>query len=130
VDLERERLLAEVLVAASRDGMADAAHDLSDGGLVQAVAESCLRGGLGARLVVPDGLDAFTFLFSESAGRAVVSVPRSEESRFTDMCAARGLPATRIGVVDGDALEVQGEFTLPLAELREAHERTIPALLA
>ncbi|MGX2996203.1 phosphoribosylformylglycinamidine synthase subunit PurL [Streptomyces sp. JNUCC 64] len=130
VDLERERLLADILISASRDGMVDAAHDLSDGGLVQAVTESCLRGGHGARLVVPDGLDAFTFLFSESTGRAVVSVPRSEELRFTDMCGARGLPATRIGVVDGDAVEVQGEFTLPLAELRTAHEGTIPALLA
>ena len=81
--------------------MIDAAHDLSDGGLIQALAESCLRGGKGARLVVPDGLDPFIFLFSESAGRAVVAVPRSEELRFTDMCGARGLPATRIGVVDG-----------------------------
>jgi phosphoribosylformylglycinamidine synthase II len=129
VDLEREKLLAEILISASRDGMIDAAHDLSDGGLIQAVAESCLRGGLGARLVVPDGLDAFTFLFSESAGRAVVAVPRSEELRFTDMCGARGLPATRIGVIDGDAIEVQGVFALPLAELRTAHEDTIPALL-
>ncbi|MGK5639007.1 phosphoribosylformylglycinamidine synthase subunit PurL [Streptomyces sp. URMC 126] len=128
VDLGREKLLAEILISASRDGMVDAAHDLSDGGLVQAVVESCLRGGKGARLIVPDGLDAFTFLFSESAGRAVVSVPRSEELRFTDMCGARGLPATRIGVVDGDSVEVQGQFTLPLAELREAHEATLPAL--
>jgi phosphoribosylformylglycinamidine synthase len=130
VDLEREKLLAEILISASRDGMVDAAHDLSDGGLVQAVVESCLRGGLGARLVVPDGLDPFVFLFSESAGRVVVAVPRSEELRFTDMCGARGLPATRIGVVDGDSVEVQGQFTIPLAELREAHEGTIPALLA
>ncbi|MEU2434004.1 phosphoribosylformylglycinamidine synthase subunit PurL [Streptomyces sp. NPDC007861] len=130
VDLDRERLLGEILISASRDGMVDAAHDLSDGGLVQAVTESCLRGGKGARLVVPDGLDAFTFLFSESAGRAVVAVPRSEELRFTDMCGARGLPATRIGVVDGDAVEVQGVFGIPLSELRTAHEETIPALLA
>ncbi|MBB1243741.1 phosphoribosylformylglycinamidine synthase subunit PurL [Streptomyces durbertensis] len=130
VDLERERLLAEILVSASRDGMVDAAHDLSDGGLVQAVTESCLRGGKGARLVVPDGIDPFVFLFSESQGRAVVSVPRSEEVRFNDMCGARGLPATRIGVVDGDSIEVQGQFSLPLAELREAHEATLPALFA
>ncbi|MEU4090813.1 phosphoribosylformylglycinamidine synthase subunit PurL [Streptomyces sp. NPDC026673] len=130
VDLEREKLLGEILISASRDGMIDAAHDLSDGGLVQAVVESCLRGGNGARLVVPDGLDPFVFLFSESAGRAVVSVPRSEELRFTDMCGARGLPATRIGVVDGDAVEVQGEFAIALDELRTAHEGTIPALLA
>ncbi|MFE0628811.1 phosphoribosylformylglycinamidine synthase subunit PurL [Streptomyces sp. NPDC058864] len=130
VDLEREKLLGEILISASRDGMVDAAHDLSDGGLIQAVVESCLRGGNGARLVVPDGLDPFVFLFSESAGRAVVSVPRSEELRFTDMCGARGLPATRIGVVDGDAVELQDEFAIALDELRTAHEGTIPALLA
>ncbi|MEU7166654.1 phosphoribosylformylglycinamidine synthase subunit PurL [Streptomyces morookaense] len=130
VDLARERLLAEILISASRDGMIDAAHDLSDGGLIQAVTESCLRGGKGARLVLPDGTDPFVQLFSESAGRAVVSVPRSEELRFTDMCEARGLPAVRIGVVDGDSVDVQGQFSLPLEELREAHEATIPALLA
>ncbi|MBL1096022.1 phosphoribosylformylglycinamidine synthase subunit PurL [Streptomyces coffeae] len=130
VDLERERLLAEILISASRDGMVDAAHDLSDGGLIQALAESCLRGGKGARIVVPDGTDPFVLLFSESAGRAVVSVPRSEEVRFNDMCGARGLPAVRIGVVDGDAIDVQGQFSLPLAELRDAYEATIPGLLA
>ncbi|MET4925844.1 phosphoribosylformylglycinamidine synthase subunit PurL [Streptomyces sp. PSRA5] len=130
VDLDREKLLGEILISGSRDGMIDAAHDLSDGGLIQAVTESCLRGGKGARLVVPDGLDAFTALFSESAGRAVVAVPRSEELRFTDMCGARGLPATRIGVVDGEEVEVQGEFSIPLSELRAAHEGTIEALLA
>lgn len=128
VDLERERLLAEILISASRDGMIDAAHDLSDGGLVQAVTESAVAGGVGVRLVVPDGLDAFTFLFSESAGRAIVAVPRSEETRFTDMCAARGLPAARVGVIDGEAIEVQGAFGIPLAELRAAREATLPAL--
>ncbi|MFG2194900.1 phosphoribosylformylglycinamidine synthase subunit PurL [Streptomyces sp. NPDC048639] len=130
VDLERERLLAEILISASRDGMVDAAHDLSDGGLVQALVESCLKGGKGARIVVPDGIDPFVLLFSESAGRAVVAVPRSEELRFTDMCGARGLPATRIGVVDGDVLDVQGQFGIPLSELVQANEATIPALLA
>ncbi|MFE2182259.1 phosphoribosylformylglycinamidine synthase subunit PurL [Streptomyces sp. NPDC059455] len=129
VDLERERLLAEILISASRDGMVDAAHDLSDGGLIQALAESCLRGGKGARIVVPDGLDPFVLLFSESAGRAIVAVPRSEEVRFNDMCGARGLPAARIGVVDGDAIDVQGQFSIPLAELRESYEATIPGLL-
>ncbi|WP_372408515.1 phosphoribosylformylglycinamidine synthase subunit PurL [Streptomyces luteireticuli] len=128
VDLDREKLLGEILISGSRDGMIDAAHDLSDGGLIQAVVESCLRGGNGARIVVPDGLDPFVLLFSESAGRAVVAVPRSEELRFTDMCGARGLPATRIGVVDGESVDVQGQFSLPLAEVRDAYEATIPAL--
>jgi phosphoribosylformylglycinamidine synthase len=84
---------------------------------------------IGARVVLPEGLSPFVQLFSESAGRALVSVPRSEELRFNDMCEARGLPVTRIGVVDGDTVELQGEFELSLEELRTAHEETIPALL-
>jgi phosphoribosylformylglycinamidine synthase len=134
VDLERERLLARVLSAASRDGLVSAAHDLSEGGLIQAVIESALAGETGCRIVIPDGpeviTDPFTFLFSESAGRAVVAVPRTEESRFRSLCEARGLPATRIGVVDqgSDAVEVQGLFTVPLAELRATYEGVLPGL--
>ncbi|MFI8447777.1 phosphoribosylformylglycinamidine synthase subunit PurL [Streptomyces erythrochromogenes] len=130
VDLDREKLLGDILISASRDGMIDSAHDLSDGGLIQAVTESCLRGNTGARLIVPDTLDAFTFLFSESAGRAVVAVPRSEELRFTDLCGARGLPATRIGVVDGHTVDVQDQFAVPLNDLRTAHETTVPGLMS
>jgi phosphoribosylformylglycinamidine synthase len=130
VDLERERLLADVLIDASRDGLIDAAHDLSDGGLFVAVAEGCLRGTVGIRLIVPDGLDPFVFLFAESAGRAVVAVPRTGQTRFTGMCAARGLPAQRIGVLDvlEPAIEVQGQFRIPVAELRTAWTATLPDL--
>jgi phosphoribosylformylglycinamidine synthase II len=130
VDLARERLLADVLINASRDGLIDAAHDLSDGGLFIALAESCLRGTSGVRLVIPDGVDPFVFLFSESAGRAIVAVPRTEEVRFTDMCTARRLPATRIGVLDllESAIDVQDQFRIPLSELRVAWSSTLPAL--
>ncbi len=122
VDLAREKLLGEVLIAGSRDGMLDSAHDLSDGGLGQALVESCLANGVGARVVLPAGLSAFVQLFSESAGRALVSVPRSEELRFTEMCSARDLPCTRIGVTDGDSLDVQDVLTVSLDDLREAYE--------
>ncbi len=128
VDLTRERLLAEVLVSGSRDGMLSAAHDLSDGGLAQALVESALAGGVGARVVLPAGLSPFVQLFSESAGRALVAVPRSEELRFTEMCAARGLPCTRIGVTDGTSLDVQDVLEVSLAALREAHESTLQRL--
>ncbi len=130
VDLDRERLLADVLINASRDGLIDAAHDLSDGGLFVALAEACLRGLAGVRLIVPEGMDPFVFLFSESAGRAIVAVPRTEEVRFTDMCTARGLPAQRIGVLDilEAGIEVQDRFRIPMAELRVAWASTLPAL--
>ncbi|HEY8372105.1 MAG TPA: phosphoribosylformylglycinamidine synthase subunit PurL [Pseudonocardiaceae bacterium] len=130
VDLAREKLLAQVLVAGSRDGMVSAAHDLSEGGLAQALVEACLVGQTGCRVVLPEGADPFVWLFSESAGRALVAVPRTEELRFTDMCTARGLPWTRIGVVDPEsqALEIQDVATIGLDELREAWEGTLPAL--
>jgi phosphoribosylformylglycinamidine synthase len=127
VDLDRERLLADILINASRDGLIDSAHDLSEGGLAHALVEACLRGGAGARIVLPEGSDPFVALFSESTGRAVVSVPRSEEVRFTDMCTARGLPRARIGVIDllDTDLDVQGQFRVPLRELRAAWRSTI-----
>ncbi|MFL6161672.1 MAG: phosphoribosylformylglycinamidine synthase subunit PurL [Jatrophihabitantaceae bacterium] len=130
VDLDRERLLADILIEAARDGLIDAAHDLSDGGLFVAVAEGCLRGTVGIRLIVPDGMDPFVFLFSESAGRAIVAVRRSQDTRFTELCAGRGLPAQRIGVLDvlESAIEVQGQFRIPLAELRTAWTATLPEL--
>ncbi|MCP2166149.1 phosphoribosylformylglycinamidine synthase subunit PurL [Goodfellowiella coeruleoviolacea] len=130
VDLAREKLLAEVLVAGSRDGMVSAAHDLSEGGLAQALVESALVGETGARIVLDPDADPFVQLFAESAGRVLVAVPRTEEPRFTDMCTARGLPWRKIGVVDpaSRALEIQGVATFGLDELREAWEGTLPAL--
>ena len=132
VDLQREKLLAEVLAAGSRDGLITAAHDLSEGGLAQAIVESAIAGETGCRIVLPDGpqegIDPFVMLFSESAGRVLVAVPRTEESRFRSMCEARGLPAERIGVVDHEskAIEVQGLFTVSLAELRDTSEAVLP----
>ncbi|MGC5255563.1 phosphoribosylformylglycinamidine synthase subunit PurL [Gordonia sp. DT218] len=130
VDLEHERLLADILMAASRDGLVSAAHDLSEGGLIQAVVESALAGETGCRILLPEDADPFVWLFSESAGRAVVAVPRTEESRFTSMLDARGMPWARVGVVDqgSDAVSVQGQFEIPLTELREVYEGTLPTL--
>nr|WP_208407186.1 phosphoribosylformylglycinamidine synthase subunit PurL [Amycolatopsis granulosa] len=130
VDLDRERLLAEILVAGSRDGMISAAHDLSDGGLAQALVEMVLVGQCGARALLDEDADPFVQLFSESTGRVLVAVPRTEELRFTEMCTARGLPWRKAGVVDPEAggLEIQGVATFGFEELREAFEGTLPKL--
>ena len=133
VDLKKERTLGDMLVNMSRDGMIDAAHDVSEGGLAATLSEMALRFGVGARIGLGevadrDGVDTFTLLFSESQGRTVVAVPRSEEVRFKDMCTVRNYPFARIGVVDAEsgALDVQGEFSVDLEALREAHSSTLP----
>ncbi len=134
LDLAAERALAEVMVEASRHRVVDAAHDLSDGGLAQALVESCLRHGVGAQVDLPGDLDPFVALFSESTARAIVAVPRGQQDRFTELCAARGLAQTVIGVTHGrgvDAsLDIRGQFVVPLSELRAAWSATLPAALA
>jgi phosphoribosylformylglycinamidine synthase subunit PurL len=137
VDLDAERALADVLIEAGRSGLVEAAHDLSDGGLAQAVVESCLSFGLGARLTLPAELGPFVALFSESAARAVVAVRTDDRERFAGLCTARGVPSTLIGVVEAGgedaALVVEdggtgARFDVPLTELQAAWTGTLPAL--
>ncbi|WP_028183042.1 phosphoribosylformylglycinamidine synthase subunit PurL [Salinispora arenicola] len=134
VDLDRERAIADLMAVAARGGHLSSAHDLSDGGLAQSLVESCLRRGVGARVTLPEqftgGSMPFVFLFSESAGRVLVSVPRGHEKAFTALAAEHGVPCELIGVTDtaGGALELHGQFRLGLDELRAAHSATLPCL--
>jgi phosphoribosylformylglycinamidine synthase subunit PurL len=126
VVLDAERAAAELLAAAARAGLLAAAHDISDGGLAIALAESCLAGGHGCRVSLPG--DEFTLLFSESAARLVVAVMPGSEAEFAGLCAAHGVPITPLGTVGGTSLEVEGSFAVPLDELAAAHQGTLPAL--
>jgi len=136
VDLDAERELASLLSAAAYEGLLNAAHDLADGGLAIALAEAVLRFGVGARvfldeLLERDGLDAATALFSESAGRVLVAVPREEDVKFTRLCEGRGYPVLRIGVTDSEpALEVQGLFTASVEELATTFREPLRARFA
>ncbi|HEX5405098.1 MAG TPA: AIR synthase related protein, partial [Pseudonocardiaceae bacterium] len=126
VDLAAEKLLAETLAC----GLVAAAHDLSDGGLAQTIVEAALIGQTGCQITLPADVDPFVALFGESSGRALVAVAPADEARFIELCASRGLPCTRIGVVDGESHEVaiDGVATFGLAELSVAWEGTLPAL--
>src|SRR5690606_30190523 len=126
-DAAAEQALAEVLIASAASGLLDSAHDLSEGGLAQALAESCLRYGVGARVGLPDGLDPFVALFSEAAARALVAVRPDAAGEFRRLCAEHDVPATALGeVADGEVLEVRGRFSIPLEELRTAWTETFP----
>jgi phosphoribosylformylglycinamidine synthase subunit PurL len=125
-DLDAEQRLASVLAAVATAGLLSAAHDLSDGGLAVALAESCLRGGTGCVVRLPG--DPFTALFSESAARAIVAVRPGREAFFEAMCAEHGVPRASIGMVGGDQLVVEGSFEIGLAELAAVHTQTLPAL--
>ncbi|SDU98943.1 phosphoribosylformylglycinamidine synthase subunit II [Microlunatus sagamiharensis] len=133
VDLAHEQRLAQLLVRASRRGLLRSAHDLSDGGLAQALVESCLRRGFGVSVGVPTGLDPFVALFSESAGRVLVSLAPDAEDDLAALCAEIGVPLERLGTTTGRTgatLEVEGQFSLLVEQIRTAWSATIPAALA
>jgi phosphoribosylformylglycinamidine synthase len=126
VDLAAERALAAVLTESA--GTIGSAHDLSDGGLAQALVEACLIGGRGASVRLPG--DPFVALFAESAGRALVTVGPEHRAAFEALCAAREVPVTELGVVTGgeSGLAIAGVGTLPLSELAGAWEPTLSRL--
>jgi phosphoribosylformylglycinamidine synthase len=126
VDLAVEKALAALL--ADGVGLLTSAHDLSEGGLAQALVESCLRRDVGVAVSLPG--DAFVDLFSESTGRVVVTVARADVPRLAELARSHGVPLTHLGATGGPALTVTGQFDLPLPELREAWTATLPAALA
>ena len=125
-DLDAERRLAGLLAAAAEAGVLSAAHDLSDGGLAVALAESCLRGETGCVVTVPG--DPFTSLFSESAGRAIVAVRPEAETAFDQLRSAHDVPGGLSVPSAATAWPSTGLFTIGLDELAAVHTRTLPAL--
>jgi phosphoribosylformylglycinamidine synthase len=118
VDLERERRNGELVRSLIGSGAVNAAHDIADGGLMVAIAEMGLAGGIGAKL---DPIPTIAAAFGEDQGRyAVTAAPGVE------------IPgARRIGSVAGDALEIEGDRggRISLEELRRAHEGFFPKLM-
>ena len=135
VDLAAERDLAELIHAGAQESLISAAHDLSEGGLGQALAEGVMRFGVGARvwlaeLMQRDGVDAATALFSESTARMLVAVSHEDEVKFKGLCEGRGVPVLRIGVTTGAGesaeLELQDLFTASVDDLRRTNRATLP----
>ncbi|MEW9528624.1 phosphoribosylformylglycinamidine synthase subunit PurL [Microbispora sp. NPDC049125] len=126
-DLEAERGLATVLLTAASQGLVEGSHDLSDGGLAIALAESCLAQGVGCSVTLP-GDDPFTDLFSESAARALVCVRPEAFEALAELCGRHGLLCHGLGTTGGASLAVEGAFEISLDELRETHSGALPAI--
>jgi phosphoribosylformylglycinamidine synthase subunit PurL len=94
--------------------------------------ESSLRNGFGATVELPEGADPFVWLFSESAGRVLVSVKSGADDDLASLCAENDVPLVKLGTVgpaDDATIELAGQFSLPLEQIREAWQATIPTAL-
>ena len=122
VDLAAERAAGDFVRAQIAKGLVRACHDVSDGGLLVAVAEMAMAGGTGARLSAhPRDIPGHAFWFGEDQGRYVLAVP--EAGLVIRAAEAINLPAVRIGTSGGRDLTLPDGATISVAALREAHTR-------
>src|ERR1700694_1925699 len=125
LDLTREKAVNKLVLAAAGAHLLLSAHDCSDGGMLVALAECCLLGGIGVRCPplrpeAPVGLDAA--LFGESPSRFILGVPSRAMPELQTLARRHHVEISLLGLAGGEALEFEGQFKLSLAEMREAWE--------
>jgi len=127
VDLANEQKLVELF---SGPRVVTATHDVSEGGLAQAVAELAMTSGDGVGVDIDVAAvheDPFVALFSESASRVVVATTDGAalEARAREL----GIPCVKLGRTNSDKqVRVAGQFDVPVAELRGAWAGTLPEI--
>src|SRR5436305_999678 len=131
VDLMAERRAGDFVRGLIGEQAVTAVHDISDGGLLVAVAEMALASGIGARLYgAPAFLTEHGFWFGEDQARYVGTIKADKADELATRAKAAGLPIRRIGVTHGNALTLPGERPILLDALREKHEGWLPAYMA
>jgi phosphoribosylformylglycinamidine synthase len=129
VDLAAERAAGDLVRAFIAEGIATAVHDVSDGGLLVAVAEMAMASGIGAELDRAP-IAAHPFWFGEDQGRYVVTVDAGVAEKVMMRARAAGISARQIGLTGGDALTLQDERPILVAKLRERFEGWLPRYMA
>jgi phosphoribosylformylglycinamidine synthase subunit PurL len=128
VDLAAERRNAEFVRTLIRDGLVTAVHDISDGGILVALAEMAMASRIGAVLEAPHGAIPYAFWFGEDQGRYIVTA--NEHIAIERRAKVAAVPLTRIGATGGKVIALGDERPLPLEELTDRFESWLPSYMA
>ncbi|MFC3770918.1 phosphoribosylformylglycinamidine synthase subunit PurL [Paenibacillus sp. GCM10012303] len=133
IDLDTEKKLLDGVLGAIQKGLVASAHDLSEGGLAVALAESCISGGIGAKVSVSSELRTDISLFSESQSRILLSASPDQAAELEASLVQAGVPVQKIGTVQGQNLtiEVNAKQAVqsPVAQLEKVWKDAIPCLM-
>jgi phosphoribosylformylglycinamidine synthase len=128
VDLAAERSHADFVRALIREGLVSAVHDVSDGGLLVALAEMAMASRIGAVLEAPANVCAHGFWFGEDQARYVVTATNADI--VAQRAQAAGVPLLRLGATGGRALALAGMRPLAVDDLVRHFEAWLPAYMA
>jgi phosphoribosylformylglycinamidine synthase len=143
LNLPRELAVQKLTVQAIRAGLLHSAHDCSDGGLAVALAESAIVGNIGARIELPDTVEASanirldSLLFGESQSRIVVSLAPEHLPRLQELARAAHVPLSFLGTVGGERFVisdargggVRAIADLPVAQISDAWKNSIARIM-
>jgi len=132
IDLEQEKRNQEFLLEAVDAGLVRSAHDLSEGGLAVALAESAFHGAaeVGCEVDLDESLRADVLLFGESQSRIVLTCRRANVARLLETAAARGVPAKSVGRTGGSDIAIRqsgrGILRVPVEKAFRAWKDSLP----
>ncbi|MEJ0095605.1 MAG: phosphoribosylformylglycinamidine synthase subunit PurL [Methylocella sp.] len=130
VDLALEKRSGDFVRGLIAEGAVSAVHDVSDGGLVVALAEMAMAGGIGATVVAPASLPAHAFWFGEDQARYIVTAAPVKAEAIRVAAQAAGVVCEIIGVTGGATLTLNGEAAILLSDLVGNHEEWLPDYMA
>jgi phosphoribosylformylglycinamidine synthase len=131
LDLAAEVKLQRAVLELARERLLSSAHDVSDGGVGVALAESCIAGRIGCSIELPSigGASTLQALFHEEPSRVLVSFPPENRAKVQERCTALGVPFELLGFVGGDTLEIEDLVDVPVQVLTESHVRALDRLV-
>jgi phosphoribosylformylglycinamidine synthase len=131
VDLAAERRAGDFVRRLIVEGHVATCHDVSDGGVLVALAEMAIAGDLGAAINAPLGAGPLhAWLFGEDQGRYVIALEADAVEAVRQEAARAEVPAQVIGITGGDRLTVNGAYAISIGALRESHEAWLPGFMA
>ncbi|WP_139991585.1 phosphoribosylformylglycinamidine synthase subunit PurL [Paenibacillus paridis] len=134
IDLATEKKVLDAVLGAIQGGLVASAHDLSEGGIAVAVAESCISGRLGAEVALTSDLRADHLLFSESQSRILLSAKPENAAALQAKLSEQGVVHTQIGTVKGSSLTInvngKAGIQAPVTQLEKVWKDAIPCLMS
>jgi len=125
IDLAMEFKVQKLCRDAIKEGLINSSHDVSDGGLAVALAESCVSGNIGFRSDLQLGNDWHVALFGESQSRIIISMSKDKLSKFEALAAEESTPWILLGVVGGHSLHIGTLMDIPLEDLDKAWSHSL-----
>lgn len=133
IDLDVEKNVQKAVLSAIQQGLVASAHDLSEGGIAGALAESCISGGIGAEVSLTSELRPDHLLFSESQSRILLSAKPEQANALTALLSEKGVKHAVVGTVKGSSLTInvngKSGINAPVQQLEKVWKDAIPCLM-